>query len=439
MDRQEHQAEQARPAPAPTAALPARDAQGVAHAGAAIGRRAIAAGAPPPGSGRRAGTGIATLLYLQRSAGNRAVVWFLQRQARHPAIGGRRRPGVAATEAVALEDDDIGWIEEQLEAEAGEEGAEGGETGDQEGGGEEGAASEGAEGPAAAAQQEEDAAALSCIVFEGGVALSAVLAAGDGSAVSVRPLADLAPEVAEGIARAGVVTTEFSDAAFRSLQALGFIDIGSGKVFPPAADLEISGIPPRGSGFSKQYRLLPTTTRDHSFKVVAAPAGTYDTGLTVPVQVGGETLELRKLVEVTEDVAARTRRYEQEHVDDTVEAFNMTFQEAADAVNHFAGGDGQEPIHFRGNSEEEIRAYVEGRLTDFHGRKKLGGKPADWVSAYKRLLALTISERDAKGTHSWSLARKPKVDRAAGTVTYQLNPPTATAGPAFTEITWDKV
>lgn len=405
--------------------------------------------------GRQAVAGQGTLMHLQRTAGNSAVVWFLQWQAGPgrtatgtPAARGVpdrvpwNRGEIAATEAVELEGDDLAYIQEQLEAATPDEAASG-----QPEAGEGAEGAEGAGGGPSATQaapsaegQAEDVDGLSCIVLDRGVALSGLLADGDGTPVAGRPLSDLDPGLAEGLAMAGVVSTEFNDAAFKSLRALGYIDLASGRTYPPDAVLDISGFPPKGSGFSKQYRLLPTTTRDHSFKVVAAPAGTYDTGLTVFVTVGGQSVELRKMVEVTEDVAARTKRFEQEHVDDTVAAFQMSFQEAADAVNHFADApDGKDPIYFRGNSEEEVTAYVESRLTDFHGRKKLGGKKEDWVAAYKKLLGLTISERDAKGAHSWSLAPKPKADRAAGTVTYQLLPPSTVAGPSFNEIAWDKI
>ena len=261
-----------------------------------------------------------------------------------------------------------------------------------------------------------------------------------GTSVAARSLADFGPASLEGVAQAGVVTEDFSESAFKSLKALGFIDIGAGSVFPPQATLEIEGIPPKGSGFKKQWKLLPTTTKDHSFKASAAPAGVYDTGMTVSVTVGGQTVELKKLVEVTGDVAAKCKAFEQEHVDDTSAAFQMSFKEAADAVNRFADAPGgKEPIYFRGENEAEVTGYVESRLTDYHGKKKLGGKQEDWVAAYKKLLGLTVTERDAKGTHSWGLAPSPKVDRAAGTVTYQLTPPGTNAGPAWEVVSWDKV
>ena len=261
-----------------------------------------------------------------------------------------------------------------------------------------------------------------------------------GSAAAPRSLSELDPGAVEGIARAGVVTEEFNESAFKSLKALGFIDISGGSVFPPQATLEVEGIPPKDSGFKKQWKLLPTTTKDHSFKAVAAPAGVYDTGLTVSVTVGGQTVELKKLVEVSGDVAAKCKAFEQEHVDDTSAAFQMSFKEAADAVNRFADApDGKSPIYFRGENEGAVTSYVESRLTDYHGKPKLGGKQTDWVSAYKKLLGLTISERDAKGTHSWGLAPAPKVDRAAGTVTYQLTPPGTHAGPSWEVVSWDKV
>lgn len=404
-------------------------------------RRTIT-GVPPRERSRPGPTDHATLIHLQQTAGNAAVARFLERRRGLDTSRAGTRLGAAlsevgVTDTVDMAEEDLAYITGELEAQ-GEGGASGeeGEGGEGEGGGE-GGSSEAA-APAAETQQ-DDVDAMSAVVLDGRVALSGILADG-APPVLHHPLSDLDPGTAEGIARAGVVTSEFNDAAFKSLHALGFIDLASGKTYPPDAVLDISGFPPEGSGFKKQYRLLPTTTKDHSFKVVAAPAGTYDTGQTVAVNVGGQSLELKKMVEVTEDVATRVKRFEQEHVDDTVAAFQMSFQEAADAVNHFADAPGGEnPIYFRGNSEEEVAAYVESRLTDFHGRKKLGGKRADWVDAYKRLLGLTISERDAKGTHSWSLAPKPKVDRTAGTVTHQLNPPAAQAGPSFTEISWDKV
>ena len=462
MDQQDHGFQRAHATAAPATPVEAsRESAWPVPAEAAGVRRALSTDGSTLGPHDRGASTAATLLDLQRAAGNRAVVRLLQRQEGRARIGDTPKParrpvvarhtagatqahdaagvGVATTEAVAMEADDTAWIEEQLEAQgAGEEGATGagGEGGEGEGAGE----GEGSAAAPTADDQADDVAGLSVIVFDRGVALSGILADGDGTPVAARPLSDLAPEIGEGIAMAGVVSSEFSDAAFRSLKALGYIDLASGKVFPPTAELDISGFPPKGSGFSKQYRLKPTTTKDHSFKVLAAPAGTYDTGEVVTVTVGGQPVQLRKLVEVSEDVAAKTKRFEQEHVDDTVEAFNMSFGVAKETVNHFAGGEnGEDPIYFRGNSEEEVRAYVEGRLTDYHNNKKLGGKPEDWVAAYKKLLALTISERDAKGTHSWSLKRSPKVDRAAGTVTYELNPPTATAGMSFSEITWDKV
>jgi hypothetical protein len=162
--------------------------------------------------------------------------------------------------------------------------------------------------------------------------------------------------------------------------------------------------------------------------------------MTVSVTVSGSTVELKKLVEVTSDVAAKCKAFEQEHVNDTVAAFQLSFQEAADAINHFADAPGgKEPIYFRGEDEATVTGYVERRLADYHNKPKLGGRQSDWVSAYKKLLGLTISERDARGTHSWGLAPAPKVDRAAGTVTYQLTPPGTNAGPAWEVVSWDKV
>ena len=432
MDRQEHLAEVAVPARAAPQSEVAPESGTDARTVSLLVRRTSAGSPPPPPpSSWHRGPATLTLLHLQRTAGNAAVVRFLQRQ-------------LATTDAVELQFEDMESIQQQLEAQAadgdtpqpadgtGDGGADGAPNGDGDG-----APKQAAE---AAKQATDEVDALSCIVIDRGIAMSGVIADGDGTPVPSRPLGDLGPELADGIAYAGVVGTEFNEGAFRSLRALGFTDIGAGRVYPPSANIEIEGFPPAGSEFKKQYRLKPTSTRDHAFKAVAAPAGTYDTGLTVPVTVGGQSLQLKKMIEVTEDVAAKVRRFEQEHIDDTVAAFQMSFQEAADAVNHFAGGpDGADPIYFRGNSEEEVAAYVEGRLADYHGRKKLGGKTEDWVTAYKSLLGLTISERDAKGTHSWSLARNPTVDRAAGTVTYQLNPPSAVAGASFNEISWDKV
>ena len=472
MERQDQTAHVAAPARRAPVPEPGRHEDAGAGVSAVLVRRAIAGGPPPHPGGRWSRTASSALLHLQRTAGNAAVAWLVQweRSTGAPAASGaapaaaRRAVGrvhaggpagaaasvartgtgagvLARTEAVALEADDLAYIAEQLESETPEGDAEATADGGGAGpGGEDGPPADRGPATAQANGQADEVAALSCVVFDGGTALSGILADGEGTPVATRPLSDLGPDVAEGIAMAGVVGSEFSDAAFRSLRALGFIDLGSARIYPPDAVIDIDGFPPPGSGFKKQYRLKPTTTRDHDFKAMAAPVGTYDTGMTVVVSVGGQEVELKKLVQVTDDVAARTRRFEQEHIDDTVAAFGLSFQEAASAVNHFAGGaDGASPIYFRGNSEEEVKAYVESRLTDYHGRPKLGGKREDWVAAYKKLLALTISQRDARGTHSWSLAPRPKVDRAAGTVTYQLNPPTTVAGPSFNEIGWDKV
>jgi hypothetical protein len=354
------------------------------------------------------------------------------------AGGGRGSPRperswLARTEALALDEDDLAYIQQVLEDETEGDQPEAPESGPPD-------ASASPPAPPAGSPPPGEEAATTAIIQDKGVAYTGILADGTGPAGTPRSLDDLDPGSVEGIAKAGVVTEEFSESAFKSLKALGFINIGAGAVFPPQATLEIEGIPPKGTGFKKQWKLLPTTTKDFSFKATAAPAGVYDTGMTVTVTVGGTAVELKKLVEVTDGVAAKCKAFEQEHVDDTVAAFQLSFQEAADAVNHFADAPGgKSPIYFRGEDEATVTGYVEGRLTDYHGKPKLGGKTSDWVSAYKKLLGLTISERDAKGTHSWGLAPQPKVDRAAGTVTYQLTPPGVNAGPPWEVVSWDKV
>jgi len=73
------------------------------------------------------------------------------------------------------------------------------------------------------------------------------------------------------------------------------------------------------------------------------------------------------------------------------------------------------------------------------GNTKIGRTPAAWVDAYKRLLNLTISERDTTGTHTWRLASTPKVSDDGSAATYSLIAPGGGAGPTWDVVAWDKI
>jgi hypothetical protein len=242
------------------------------------------------------------------------------------------------------------------------------------------------------------------------------------------------PTAPAGSAQAGVLQVEFNSSAFQSMGALGYIDM-SGTAAPTAPPIAWS-VPKRktaedGSSEFSVYITDPwTQPRDPTFPVKACPAGTYDTGKTVQLTVNGARRTVKQVVEVTAADAAKVAMFEQQHIDDTVAAYGLVYPELAQAIEYFRSAG----VQFRGASESAAQDYGMGRILDHVGSPKVGRSPEEWTAAYKKLLALTISQRDDTGTHTWAFDRSPTVSADGTTATYHLLPPSGAAGPSWTVV-----
>ena len=79
------------------------------------------------------------------------------------------------------------------------------------------------------------------------------------------------------------------------------------------------------------------------------------------------------------------------------------------------------------------------RISEHASDGKLGSSIAAWKSVYKKLLGLTISQRDTTGTHTWSLARNPEISADGASATFSLIAPAADAGLSMNVISFDKI
>jgi len=248
------------------------------------------------------------------------------------------------------------------------------------------------------------------------------------------PTADRLPEAPADAARAGVVVQGFDQALFQSRGALGYIDLGSGKANAPRLEWKTSPFTAKDDDDNvlHQVQFENTFAVDAVYTVQAAAPGKYDMGSTVNVPVNGRPRTVRRVLEVTASDAGEIARFEQQHIDDTVVAYQMSFGAIAAAMNQWADSG----IWFRDVDEDSAKAYAMSRLQD-DVNPKIGTSVAEWGAAYLGLVRLTVSERDGTGSHTWGVGRKPRVE--GDTAIYSLLPPGTSAGPSFTVISWDKI
>jgi hypothetical protein len=246
------------------------------------------------------------------------------------------------------------------------------------------------------------------------------------------------PEAPAGAAEAGIVKEEFKDGAFKSYGALGYIDLSTSMPRAPSVQFLKTGRPEvdeSGKSWTRVKFDMDTfvDAADASYTTVASPAGTYDTGQTVTVNVKGQPREVKKLVTVTAADAAKIRMFEQQHIDDSIAAFEISLGAVARAIQGFSD------TTFIGETQSAAEARAWERVAEDVGDSRIGLSPDAWMGAYKKLLNLTISQRDNTGTHTWSLAPNPAVSSDGGAVTYSLAAPSGAAGASFQVISYGKI
>jgi hypothetical protein len=136
-----------------------------------------------------------------------------------------------------------------------------------------------------------------------------------------------------------------------------------------------------------------TTSGDATHECFYPDAGDHlRPGMTQ--RIGGRTFE--HYWRISQQVSALIRQAEQEHLDDALRAYQLTYKCVEDAINALAG-QSFGPATTPAAAEQLAVAALAARLP-----KQLGTAPANWVRVLERLLGQTTS-RDSQGWHALSI------------------------------------